>query len=69
MPILYNVIIIYIVLLHSICYNYIINERRLFMVKPWNNANCYGYAVDINRWFVFDDAYENAVDELIEKQQ
>ena len=37
------------------------------MVKPWDNANCYGYAVDINRWFVFDDAYEYAVDELLEK--
>jgi hypothetical protein len=37
------------------------------MVKPWNQANCYGYAVDINRWFVFDDAYEYAVDELLDK--
>lgn len=39
------------------------------MVKPWDNANCYGYAVNINRWFVFDDAYEYAVDELIEKNR
>lgn len=39
------------------------------MVKPWDKANCYGYAVNINRWFVFDDAYEYAVDELIEKNR
>jgi hypothetical protein len=37
------------------------------MVKPWNHANCYGYAVDINRWFVFDGNYDEAVDELIDK--
>lgn len=37
------------------------------MVKPWDNSNCYGYAVDINRWFVFDDAYEYAADEILEK--
>lgn len=37
------------------------------MVKPWDYANCYGYAIDKNRWFVFDDAYETAVDELIDK--
>lgn len=37
------------------------------MVKPWDRANCYGYAIDRNRWFVFDDSYEGAVDELLEK--
>jgi hypothetical protein len=37
------------------------------MVKPWNNANCYGYAIDKNRWLVFENEYEDAVDELLEK--
>ena len=37
------------------------------MVKPWNNANCYGYAIDSNHWFVFENEYEDAVDELLEK--
>lgn len=46
------------------CYNYIINERRNIMVKPWDAANCYGYAIDVNRWFHFDCEYEDAGQEL-----
>jgi hypothetical protein len=34
------------------------------MVKPWDAANCYGYAIDVNRWFLFDCEYEDAGLEL-----
>jgi hypothetical protein len=37
------------------------------MVKPWDNANCYGYAINKNGWFRFEDDYEYAVDELLDK--
>jgi hypothetical protein len=63
----YNVIIIHIEITLSMCYNYIINERRNVMVKPWDNANCYGYAIDTNRWFHFEGNYENAYEELLDK--
>lgn len=37
------------------------------MAKPWNKANCYGYAVGINRWLLGDDSYEYMPQELLDK--
>lgn len=37
------------------------------MVKPWDRANCYGYAADRNRWLLIEDGYCNGADELLEK--
>ena len=37
------------------------------MVKPWNRANCFGYAVGVNRWLLLEDEYENGPWELLDR--
>lgn len=36
------------------------------MAKPWNYANCYGYAANKNRWLLLPNGYYEAPYDLLE---
>lgn len=37
------------------------------MNKTWNNANCYGYATNKNKWLLSDASYSDMPSDLLER--